>query len=126
MTATAQRVLSAAEVGGGVAAPPETIAEIEALLPRLDGDLSVATMGEQRRLELAVGYMVDELKGRMDEFVLTQYAAAEDAVNSYFDYARVLQVLHRVREMGSEMRLLLEVMTDESPSSAANTFEFPD
>ena len=34
--------------GGPVLAPPETRAHVEALLPRLEGDLSVSTLAELR------------------------------------------------------------------------------
>ena len=116
-----------ASPGGGVAAPPEAVAHLEALLPRLDGDLSVQTLEEQRWVQGATLFVLRHLHERMDRLVLEQYVGAEDAVNAYFDYANVLTFHERVREMGAEMSAIVELVTGEPPtSSTARDITFPD
>jgi hypothetical protein len=101
--------------GGGVAAPPEVLAELEAHLP-LQGDISVMTLAQQRRLARAMDYVIDHLKARMDAFIVELYVGADDAVNAYFDYANVLSLRARLDPMGREMVALIELMTGAPPS----------
>jgi hypothetical protein len=128
VSAGAERVL--AEAGSGttvVIAPPEVIADVEALLPRLNGDLSLTTLAEQQSIARAVTYIVAELKQRMDTTVLEEHAAAEYAVGAYFDYAHALTVQDRVVRLGAEMSAIIEVMTGRAPTAeSTRTFEFPD
>ncbi|HET9439351.1 MAG TPA: hypothetical protein VFO52_04240 [Longimicrobiales bacterium] len=128
MSAGAERVL--AEVGSGasvVIAPPEIAADVEALLPRLTGDLSVSTLSEQQRIARAVTYIVAELKQRMDAVIVDEHPAAEYAVGAYFDYAHALSVQDRVVRLGAEMSAIIEVMTGRAPTAEiAREFTFPD
>jgi len=114
--------------GGGspVAAPPEGRAEVEALLPRLSGDLTITTLAEQRWVTRAVSAIVARLKEEMDLFIITAHPADESAVASYFLYGHSLAVLARVVEMGQEMEALIEVVTGAPASpEMAETFLFP-
>jgi hypothetical protein len=110
-----------------VAAPPEGRAEVEALLPRLSGDITMETLSDQRRVLRAVLAIVERLKEEMDASVLATHPAEESAVSSYFLYAHSLSVLHRIVELGQEMEALIEIMTGApaTPELAA-TFRFPD
>lgn len=127
LTANARRVLADAAGSGGVAAPPEIAAELEALLPRLEGDLLVETLAEQMRLIRILDFMVEDLRDRMDALVLEQYVGAEDAVAAYFDYAHVLTMRWRLDEMGREMASLIELMTGEPPTvETARSIRFDD
>lgn len=126
LTSGIEGVLASSE-GGGVAAPPEVLADVEALLPRLSGDLSVATYAEQQSLERAVLYVLENLRVRMDDRVLDEYPAAEAAVLAYFDYAHALSVYDRLLAMGSEMSALIELMTGSAPTvDTADRVTFPD
>lgn len=109
-----------------VMAPPEVLAELESRLP-MEGDVSVGTLAEQRRLEGAVTYVLDHLKRRMDAIVLDQYVGSDDAVNAYFDYAYVLTIRARLAEAGREMAAMLEVMMGGVVTpDAAEDITFPD
>jgi hypothetical protein len=114
LNSVTERLLSAWG-GGGVAAPPEVLAELETHAP-LRGDISVMTLAQQRRLMAAVNYVVEHLKGRMDTLVVELYVGAEDAVNAYFDYANALTLRSRVAAMGREMVAMIELMTGEAPT----------
>ena len=72
LNSAAQRLLESSGEGS-VLAPPEAMAELESRLP-LGGDISVRTLPEQFRLSGAVAMILDELKRRMDAFVIDQYA----------------------------------------------------
>lgn len=110
-----------------VAAPSADRVAVEALLPRLTGDLTVATVAEQRQVERAVELIVLHLRHEMETRVLTTHAAAEEAVSAYFDFAHALSVLGRVRELGEEMRALMEVILGAPPTERQlRTFRFPD
>ena len=128
IAAGAERVL--AEVGSGasvIVAPPEVVADVEALLPRLSGDLSINTLAEQQSIARAVTYIVAELKQRMDALIIDEHPASEYAVGAYFDYAHALSVQDRVMRMGKEMSALIEVMTGRPPTAdTAREFTFPD
>jgi hypothetical protein len=109
-----------------VAAPPEGRAEVEALLPRLDGDLSVNTLAEQRRILKGVAVIVECLKEEMDAAVLSMHPADEVAVAGYFLYGHALAVMGRLAEMGQEMEALIEVVTGAPATpEIAETFVFP-
>lgn len=128
ISAGAERVL--AEAGSGAAvvvAPPEIVADVEALLPRLNGDFSLNTLAEQQSIARAITYIVAELKHRMDCHIIEEHAAAEYAVGAYFDYAHAMTVQDRVARIGNEMSAIIEVMTGRAPTAeAAREFTFPD
>ena len=117
-----------AVAGGGdhpVLAPPQALADLEALLPRLVGDIDVVTLLDQRGIQRALEFLVADLGIRMDEAILTQHAAAEDAVLAYFDYAHVRSVLDRVERMGAKMEAIIELATGSmADEEAARTFLF--
>ena len=109
-----------------VMAPPEAIAELESRLP-LEGDLTVQTLGQQRRLLAGVEYVLEHLKRRMDALIVEQYVGSDDAVNAYFDYANVLTVHGRLVEVGREMTAMVEVMSGGAATAeAAESITFPD
>jgi hypothetical protein len=99
---------------------------VEALLPRLHGDLTIETLAEQRVVIRAVAAILGRLKEEMDRSVLATHAADELSVASYFSYAHTLSVLARLSEMGQEMEAVIEVVTGEPPTPRmAATFLFP-
>ena len=115
------------EDSSAVVAPPEGREEVEALFPRLHGDLSMETLAEQRRVLKGISAIASRLKEEMDESVLATHPADELAVSSYFHYAHALAVLNRVAELGQEMEALIEVVTGTPVTPAvAATFRFPD
>jgi len=106
-----------------VAAAP---AEASALEERLAGDLDVDTLADQRALVLALSPIVECLRVEMETLVGDTHPAHESAVAAYFDYAHSLSVLQRLREMGSEMEAMIEVMTDLPVDGVAEaSFHFP-
>ena len=112
--------------GASVAAPPEGREEVEALLPRLHGDLAIETLAEQRMVLRAVMAIVHRLREEMDLTIMATHAADESAVSSYFLFAHALSVLARLSEMGQEMEALIEVVTGNPPTpEVAATFVFP-
>jgi hypothetical protein len=123
-----ERVL--AEAGSGVSvvvAPPEVIADVEALLPRLIGDLSVTTLTEQQSIARAVTFIVAELKQRLDAQILDTHPADEYAVGAYFDYAHALSVQDRVIRVGKEIAAVIELLTGAPPTpDTARNFTVPD
>ena len=119
--------LVATAIGGDhpVLAPPQALADLEALLPRLVGDVEVATLADQRAIERALELLVTDLGTRMDEAIQAEHAAAEDAVLAYFDYAHVRSVLDRVERMGAKMEGIIELATGvPADDEAARTFIF--
>ena len=125
--ATASRVVSAAEGSARVAAPPEALADVASLQPRLHGDLSIATLEDQRMVERAIDYLLDELRDRMNEYILTQHVGSEASINAYFDYAHVYSLRDRVRSAGREMVAMIELMTGAPPTmETARSVTFPD
>lgn len=128
LTDGAQSLLSeSAGSESAVAAPSAGRMAVEALLPQLSGDLSVHTLAEQVQLERAARLIVEYLRVEMDTRVVTAHPAAEEAVTAYFDFAHALSFLGRVREVGQEMRVLVEVMTGGPPTEhSIRTFRFPD
>jgi hypothetical protein len=128
LNAGGERVLAEAASGASViVAPPEVIADVEALMPRLSGDLSITTLGEQQSIAHAVTFIVAELKQRMDSSVIEAHAADEYAVQAYFEYAHALAVQDRVVRMGAEMHAIIELLTG-SPATAdmVRGFTIPD
>ena len=110
-----------------VAAPPAARAEVSALEERLVGDLDVDTLAQQRTLASALSSIVECLRVEMETLVGETHPAHEGAVAAYFDYAHALSVLARVRDMGSEMEAMIEVMTGKPADVAAATaIHFPD
>lgn len=128
LSAGGERVL--VEAGAGlsvVIAPPEVVADVEALLPRLNGDFSIATLAEQQSIARAITFIVAELKQRMDSMVLEAHAADEYAVTAYFEYAHALGVQDRVVRLGAEMHAIIELLTGSpaTPDMVRN-FTIPD
>ena len=112
---------------GGVLAPTESRARVEALSRRLRGDLSVGTLEELRKVQTGVAAIVESLRVEMESAVLATHPADELAVAAYFDFAHGLSVASRLREMAEEMEALIELVTGEAPSlETARTFRFPD
>lgn len=117
------------EEGAGtrVLAPPEERARVEALLPMLDGDVSLSTLEEVQHVQTAVGAITTRLRAEMEASVVATHAAGERAVAAYFDFAHVFTVAHRLHEMASEMEALIELVTGAPPTSeTARSFHFPD
>ena len=116
-----------AETSSTVLAPPEHRARVEALLPRLEGDLSVTTLQGLGAVGVAVDAILEFLRAEMEAVVLATHAADESAVAAYFDFAHVLTVSNRLHEMAAEMEALIELVTGRpvDPDSA-RTFRFPD
>ncbi len=123
------RSLLEGDSGGhaSVLAPEESRATVEALLPRLTGDLSVASLAEARAMRRAVSAIVERLRDEMEATVLATHAADEGAVAAYFDFAHALSVSHRLDGMVAEMEALVELVTGKpADGQAAYTFRFPD
>lgn len=116
--AGALRLLSGEDGRGGasVLAPAETIADVEALLPRLTGDIEITTLAEQERILRALDAILDRLREDMDRTILESYPGAEDAVVAYFDYAHVLTLRERAARIGREMSAMIELMTGHPPT----------
>jgi hypothetical protein len=108
-------------------APPESRARVEALLPRLKGDLSLATLAELRSVQMAVEAIVDHLREEMETQVIGAHPADETAVSAYFAFAHALTVANRVRDLTEEMEAIIELVLGDSPSAESiRTFRFPD
>lgn len=118
----------------GVVAVPVTLPSIgdvrEAVADvarQLEGEVSFSTLGEQMQAERGVEAIVEQLHSEMTEAILDLHPASEDAVAAYFDYAHALSVLGRLRELGLEMRSILEVVAGRDPGpEALHSFHFPD
>jgi hypothetical protein len=110
---------------GGIVAPARALTEIEKIVPRLVGDLTVVTLAEQRALRKAVAAIRDDLHERLEEKVVQLHPAHEEAVSLYFDYAHVFGVLARLDEMGAEMTALIELTTGQPVNDrVAATYAF--
>jgi hypothetical protein len=94
-----------------VIAPPQGLADLELLLPRLVGDIEIPTLHDLRSVQRALAFLIVDLGVRMDEAIISQHAAAEDAVLAYFDYAHVRSTLARIEQMGAEMEAIIELAT---------------
>jgi hypothetical protein len=115
------------DVPSYVLAPTESRARVEALLPRLEGDISVGTLAELRAVGMAVDAIVEHLRVEMESMVLASHAADEQAVAAYFDFAHGLTVAGRLEDMASEMEALVELVTGHSADDVAvASFRFPD
>ncbi|HWV59000.1 MAG TPA: hypothetical protein VNZ57_16220 [Longimicrobiales bacterium] len=116
--AGARRLLSGEQggSGAGVIAPAEAIADVEALLPRLEGDIDIHTLAEQQQILRALGAILEQLREDMDRTILENYVGAEDAVVAYFDYAHVLTLYDRAERIGKEMGAMIELMTGKPPT----------
>lgn len=113
--------------GPPVLAPPESRARVEALLPQLEGDLSLSTLEELRGVQIALSAIVECLRAEMEVVVVTTHPADEGAVAAYFDFAHAFTVAHRVGEMATEMEALIELMTGTAPTvETARSIQFPD
>ncbi len=128
LTAGGRSLLEAeAEAHSSVLAPEESRARVEALLPRLVGDLSVPSLAEARGLCKALDAIRDHLRAEMEAVVVATHAADEEAVAAYFDFAHALSVSHRLHEILTEMEALVELVTGErADAETARTFRFPD
>jgi hypothetical protein len=102
------------------------LADLEQLLPRLTGDLEIVTLDEQRSVRRALRFLLADLSLRMDEAIVDQHPAAEDAVLAYFDYAHVRATLARIERMGAEMEAIIELATGRpADDTDSGTFSFP-
>lgn len=124
----AERVLLANTVSGhGIAAPPQLVADVEQFSQRLTGDIAIASLDDQRSLQLVVKQLLDRSRAAMEEAVILQHAAAEGAVAGYFEYAHVLTVSHRLHAIGEEMAAIVQLMTGDDPDSeGGRRFSFPE
>lgn len=110
-----------------VLAPPEHRARVEALLPLLDGDVTVTTLAELSAVTVAIDAILEFLRAELEAMVVATHAADEGAVAAYFDFAHVLTVRHRLGDLAAEMEALVELVTGAAPDSeTALTFRFPD
>jgi hypothetical protein len=115
------------ESGGCVAAPSAAMAHAESLRARLTGDLDILTLGDQRRVRLAVSAICDQLRERLETTVIEFSPGHDQAVDLYFDYAHALTVLDRVDRLGAEMSAMIEVMTGGAVTDEdAERITFPD
>lgn len=106
---------------------PRLRADVENLLPLLDGDISLSTLGEVLSVERAVIAIVRHMRVDMETKVVVTHPAEEGAVAAYFDFAHGFVVEHRVREMAAEMEALIELVTGEEPTrEAVGSFDFYD
>jgi hypothetical protein len=123
----AQVVLTADPGSGSLLAPPVELAAVEQLARRLNGDLSVRTFQEAESVESALEAVTVALRSHMEASIIATHPAGEEAVNAYFDYAHALTVLDRARELKSEMRALIELMTGAPvDEESARSVSFPD
>lgn len=110
-----------------VLAPPQSRARVEALLPRLEGDLSLYTLDELRGVQAGIDAIVEYLREEMESAVLATHAADESAVNAYFAFAHGFTVFNRVGQIAEEMEAIIELVTGDATSPAvARSFRFPD
>jgi hypothetical protein len=124
VTAGIERMLADAD-RGGVAAPPDVLPDIEALVPRLTGDIDLDSLTEQQSVERALEAILAAAREYVDEAILAEHPAAESSVQAYFDFAHTLTLRERVRCIGEEMRALIELMTGEPPSEeTASSVQF--
>lgn len=110
-----------------VAAPADALARVERLVPRLQGDMSIETLEDQRQVQDAVAFITRTLLARLDARVIETTPANEEAVNLYFDYAHARAVLARLEQMGAEMAAILELISGGGPTEKlASSVTFPD
>jgi hypothetical protein len=112
------------EIGSGMVG---TSADVEELIPLLDGSISVHSLSDLEAIAGAVGLISATLSRRLEEKVLELHPAHEEAVALYFDHAHSLVVLDRLARMAAEMRAIIELMTGEQPTAeSASSVRFPD
>ncbi len=105
----------------------EDAQRVEALLPRLNGDLSLRTLSEAREVGKALETIVRCLESAMKNVVVQSHPGDEGAVDAYFGFAHAFAVLSRIREMQAEMAAMIEVFTGVAVNGELErTFEFPD
>jgi hypothetical protein len=110
-----------------VLAPSESRTRVEALITRLEGDLSLYTLADLYAVRVALEAIVEHLRVQMEAHVLAAHAADESAVNAYFAFAHAITVAARARELGEEMEAIVELLTGGSPTAdAIRAFRFPD
>ena len=128
LTAGGHRLVAAAGAGDQpVIAPPQALVDLENMLPRLTGDVEIDTLHDQRGLERAATFLLADLAARMDQAILDQHPAAEDAVLAYFDYAHVRSVHNRLVRIGEEMAAIIELATGApADDTTARGFSFSD
>jgi hypothetical protein len=113
--------------GGGVLAPPEERARVEAFVTRLDGDISLSTLADVRDAQSALAAIVECLRVEMEYDIVATHPAHEGAVAAYFDFAHGFTVERRLAEMADEMSALIELVTGEPPTAeTTRSFQFPD
>ena len=119
--------LDAGIEGPGVAAPPLARSRVESLLGRLNGDLSVATLSDQRELEAAVRAVVEFLENEMKALIGQLGPSDEGTMDAFMEFAQAYAVLMEVRDIGLQMEALIDVMlgTPITPE-LERAFEFPD
>jgi len=116
-----------AESPSYVLAPSESRARVEALLPLLEGDVSLGSLQELWGVKMAVDAIVDYLRVELESVVVATHAADEQAVAAYFDFAHALTVARRLRNVAAEMEALIELVTGRpADEDSASTFRFPD
>ena len=101
---------SEAIIAHPAAGMPDGVTMVEQLLPRLDADLSIDTLLDQRRVAAAVRFICGDLHRRLDERIIESSPADEDAVALYFDYGHSRTVLHRLDQMGAEMEAIADLI----------------
>lgn len=110
-----------------VTAQPEDLAAVEALLPKLEGDISVQTLEDLHGTERAIEAILECLRAEMEVTVVVTHPADESAVNAYFEFAHVLAVARRLEAMSDEMEALIELVTGEPVTAdSVRSFQFPD
>jgi hypothetical protein len=105
--------------GAGIVVPSEWSHRVDALLPRLTGDMSIETLDDQRQVRETVGGLVAEMHRRLDQQVIETHPGHEEAVAMYFDYAHARSVLARLDLMGAEMEAIASLIAGDP---AAMTF----
>ena len=101
--------------------------QVEALLPRLNGDLSLRTLTDLAGVQLAVSTIVECLEAEMKTFVVQSHPSDEGAVDAYFEFAHAFAVLSRIEELEGEMRAVVELVLGRLPDEEiSRTFVFPD
>ena len=128
LRAGAENLLSG-ESGGpcAVLTPPEDLASVEDLLPKLEGDIALQSLEEMRGTERAIDAILECLRVEMEVAVVTAHPADESAVDAYFEFAHVLSVARRLEEIADEMAALIELVTGEPVTAeSVRGFQFPD
>ncbi len=101
--------------------------QVEALLPRLTGDLSLGTLGDLADVQAAVTTIVACLEAEMKSVVVQSHPSDEGAVDAYFEFAHAFAVLSRIQELKQEMEAVIELVLGRAPDEEiVRTFQFPD